>query len=106
MCGSLPKYTRVHGEEFGLPSVFATKHVVVSGNRLSILNMAPLSYESVESGGVEEVVTQRNFVVEQSAQLRCSGRTFTRFCNSHGYASDPPDDRDVTRIVDPTGVSM
>jgi hypothetical protein len=31
---------------------------------------------------------------------------FRAFCNTHGYTRDPPDDRDVTRIANPSGVSM
>jgi hypothetical protein len=90
----------------GAHPLFATRGVAVSGNGLSIPNVALSWYESVESGGVEEVPTPRNFAVEQSAQRRCSGRTFTRFCNTHGYACDPPNDSDVAWIADMPGMSV
>ena len=85
--------------------IFAMKQVVVSGNPRSILKMAPLSDERVKSGGIMEFATQRNFAAEPSTRRRCSGRTLTNFCNTHGYARDPPDDGDVARIANVPSVS-
>ena len=51
------------------------------------------------------VATRRNSDPGQSTRRRCSGRTLTNFCNTHGYARDPPDDGDVARIANPPSMS-
>src|SRR3984885_5051540 len=85
--------------------MFAMKHVVMSSNPRSILKMALLSDESAKSDGIEEVASERNFAAKPSTQRRCSGRTLTNFCNTHGYARDPPDDGDIAWIADAPSMS-
>ena len=56
--------------------------------------------------GAEEFPARGKCAIDIQLNGEALDSILTCFCNTHGYARDPPDDGDVARIADPPSVSM